>query len=116
MKLARARYHCEEPQATKQSRSKCAELPEIASPRNARPRRAAIRGVAMTARAGLFSAARQLADCRQRRAGFEQGLETRQDLWPADRNRSDQFGVRLVHVVRDRQLHHLARLLDLDHA
>src|SRR6516165_7008245 len=66
--------------------------------------------------ARLSSSSRQFADRGQRRSGFEQRFEARQDFWPANRNRTDQLGAGLVDFVHDRQLHDLARLLDLNRA
>ena len=47
----------------------------------------------------LCSAARQFPDWRQRRAGFEQCLEARQDFWPANGNRTDELGIGLIDFV-----------------
>jgi len=61
----------------------------------------------------LCSAARQFPDWRQRRAGFEQCLEARQDFWPANGNRTDELGIGLIDFVGDRQPHDFALLPDV---
>ena len=53
--------------------------------------------------------ARQFTDRRQGRPGFEQGLEARQDLRPADADCTDQLRTGLVDFVGDGQPHDLAR-------